>query len=168
MLTYSGSTCDKLDRYAYAELFGKDISILSCFLHDPNLKAVGIGATVLNGYSYYDPLGNMLFHTNCEILYGFDAKLFRMVHLPNYDMNVGYEEYCSVGSPARNICDYLMYPDVLKAPLYIMDAIEGYYDEFNGDMTGVYDMMKYFGLERGLLDKWMKELWQGSNRFSIY
>ena len=166
MLSIQG--VDTSDKFGFLDKYDRDTTILDSMMYDGVLKAVGVSATILNGFSYKNPLGYMLFHSTNKLLDGIETVFFRFIHLENYDMQIGYEEYPSVASPERNICDYFMYPKELDACLYEMDAIEGYYEEVDGDMTSLYEMMKYFGIERSVLDEKMKHLYEGANRHGIY
>ena len=166
MLSIQG--IDTSDKFGFLDKYDRDTTILNSMMYDGVLKAVGVSATILNGFSYKNPLGNMLFHSTNKLLDGIETVFFRFIHLENYDMQIGYEEYPSVASPERNICDYFMYPKELDACLYEMDAIEGYYEEVDGDMTSLYEMMKYFDIERSILDEKLKNLYKGANRHGIY
>lgn len=122
-----------------------------------NYKVVGVGATILNGYSYIPCIYGLTIYTSVKDLNGFSSLLRKMVYLENYNSEIGYEE-SNVSSPERTICDYLMYPDELNAGLYLLDTLEGYEDEF-GNFDKVYEMMNKLGIQRSELDKWIPYMW---------
>lgn len=125
---------------------------------------VGNGATILNGYSYHRPIGGLVVYLPIEELSGMDCFAYRTVYLPDYNTTIGYEN-SRVSSPERNICDYLMYPDLLEADFYLLDAMEGYYDEFE-NFDKVYEMMEKLNIPREKLDDWIPYMWEGSNKFA--
>ena len=128
---------------------------LECIINDN--KVVGLGATILNGYSTVNPFGGLKFLAPCEELNGVYSSVFEYVYLNGYNNVIGYEE-SNVSSPERTICDYLMYPNELNAGLYLLNTLEGYEDEF-GNFDKVYEMMDKLGIQRSELDKWIPFMW---------
>lgn len=124
-----------------------------------NYKVVGLGATILNGYSYVPCTCGLTIYTPVPELDGMSCIFRRMIYLEGYNTEIGYEE-SNISSPERNICDYLMYPEKLGAGSYLLDAMEGYEEEF-GNFDKVYEMMEKFNIPREKLDEWMDSMWVG-------
>lgn len=122
-----------------------------------NYKVIGLGATILNGYSYIPCTCGLPIYTDVKELDGFSSLFRKMVYLENYNTSIGYED-SNISSPERNICDYLMYPKELGANLYLLDALEGYEDEF-GNFDKVYEMMNELNIPKDKLDKWIPLMW---------
>lgn len=128
---------------------------LNCIIQDN--KVIGLGATILNGYSTINPFGGLKFLATCEELNGVSSSVFEYIYLSEYNETIGYED-SNISSPERNICDYLMYPKELGADLYLLDALEGYEDEF-GNFDKVYEMMDKLNIKRSELDMWIPHMW---------
>lgn len=121
---------------------------------------IGLGAVILNGYSYENLVGNVTYLCNCKELDGVSSAVFRLVYIKDYkEPDFGFQEN-HVSSPERTICDFLMYPEELQADLWIYDAIEGYIedDETPDDFHLVYEMMEKLGIDKGLLDERLHDI----------
>lgn len=137
----------------------KDISVCNDYWLDrisSFSSIIGETAAIYNGYSYGDPNNTMLCRTNVRWLNGFFTGLRRFVYLENYDDVKGI--YNGFPSKERTICDFLMYPKELGAELYLIDTLNGYSEENDGDFSKVYEMMAELGIERGKLDYWLNHL----------
>ena len=152
---------DYLDKYYDGDDYFREF-----FERNKNNRIVGKAATILNGYSYGQLLGNILVYTEVDFLDRMQVLTYRYVYLKDYNTEVGYEKYCC-SSPARNICDYFMYQKELNAAMNIMDAIEGYDDDFNGDFTEVYEMMDFFKIDRKLLEEKIPLIGIGGNMYQV-
>lgn len=113
----------------------------------------GLGALVLNGYSYESIEGGLTYVTKAEELHDMLTDCARLVYLPNYNFEIGYEEDPHVASSERMICDFLMYPEELYDYLYLCDALIGYKDEFNWDFSKVREMLIRLGGDESSLDE---------------
>lgn len=123
---------------------------------------IGLGANILNGYSYEPAVGGLTYLSNCPELVGNINGVYQFVYIKDYrEPEYGFEN--CVSTPERTICDFLMYPEELEKDLWVYDAIEGYIedDETPDNLTEVYNMMDHFGIDRQLLDELLPELFPG-------
>lgn len=123
-------------------------------------RIIGLGAMILNGYSYENLLGNITYLCCSSELDGVSDGVSSMVYIPNYkevDTGVSCNNFTN---PERTICDFLMYPKELDADLWIYEALEGYIedDETPDDFHLVYEMMGHFGIDKSLLDERLADL----------
>lgn len=129
-----------------------------------NYIPVGNTANMIHGYSNSSIRSILQLYTPMKELNNCTTLLRRFIYLPNYDMTRGIKN--NYPTPERTICDFLMYPKELCSDLYLMDAIEGYKEEF-GDFCKVYDMLKDFNIDKKDFDYWLDYLWEGSNSFAV-
>jgi hypothetical protein len=118
---------------------------------------IGIGAVILNGYSYEHLIGRLTYLCEDERIDGLCDDVCRYIYIKDYKMpDYGFEN--CISTPERTICDLLMYPDELDAYLWLGDALEGYLedDETPNDFHLVYEMMEVLGVDKHLLDKAIK------------
>ena len=125
-----------------------------------NNIVVGSSATVLNGYAYGGINAPVTVLAENKILDGLATPLRYFVYLPDYDKTTGIRN--NITNEERTICDFLMYPKELGIGLYLLDAMEGYEEEF-GNFDKVYEMMNKFGIPREKLDEWIPHMWSGGN-----
>lgn len=121
---------------------------------------VGDTANVLNGYSYANLRNGFQVYTPNKDLDNLVTSIRRFIYLPDYNTKIGIDH--NIPSPERVICDFLMYPDKLSSSLYLLDAMEGYVEEY-GNFDKVYEMMSLFNIPKEKLDDFMPYMWQGSN-----
>lgn len=125
-----------------------------------NNIVVGNSANVLNGYAYGGINAPVSVLTENKILDGLATPLRYFIYLPNYDKTTGIRN--NISNEERTICDFLMYPKELGIGLYLLDAMEGYEEEY-GNFDKVYEMMEVFGITREKLDRWVPFMWSGGN-----
>lgn len=122
-----------------------------------NYKVVGLGASILNGYSYAPYTCCLPVYTPVKDMNDIRGFFFRFVYLEDYNEEIGYEEG-NIPSPERTICDYLMYPKELHAYLYLVETLEGYEEEYN-NFDRVYEMMKLFNIPKDFLSPYINDMW---------
>lgn len=125
-----------------------------------NNIVVGSSANVFNGYAYDGINAPVTVLAENKILDGLATPLRYFIYLPNYDKTTGIRN--NISNEERTICDFLMYPKELGIGLYLLDAMEGYEEEF-GNFDKVYEMMDKFGIPREKLDEWIPHMWLGGN-----
>lgn len=115
---------------------------------------IGLGAVILNGFSYHRLEGNVTYLCNCKELDGLSTGTSKMIYIENYrEPDFGFDNH--VSTPERTICDFLMYPVELKKDLYLLDIIEGYYEEY-GNFDKVYEMLDHFGIPHTEFDEYVE------------
>lgn len=117
-------------------------------------------ANFFNGHSYSNPSYGIEVYTSNKDLNDLRTPLRRFIYLKDYDTHTGM--IGNTPNEERTICDFLMYPKELGANLYLLDALEGYEEEY-GNFDKVYEMMKIFGIPREKLDSWIPYMWSGGN-----
>ena len=120
---------------------------------------IGLGALILNGYSYENLIGNITYLSNCKEMGTFDTVVTRHIYIEGYkEKDYGFENH--IATPERMICDFIMYPEELSADLWVHNAIIGYIedDETPNDFHLIYEMLDHFGVDRSLFDKRVEEL----------
>lgn len=128
-----------------------------------NNIVVGCSAVSLLGYSSINVNYGINVYTPLKEFNGFVTKLRKFIYLPNYDINVS--RLGSLPTKEKVVCDFLMYPKELSADLYMLDALEGYYEEF-GNFDKVYELMKELNIPNEKLDEWFPKMWNGSNWYA--
>ena len=124
-------------------------------------KIIGLGAVILNGYSYENLEGNISYLCNCKEFDGAFDGVCRYIYIENYrEPDYGYTEGGVIPTPERMICDFFMYPDELNFNLYVWDALIGYQDddETPDDFSLVFEMFDHFGLDKSKLESAISEL----------
>lgn len=122
-------------------------------------RIIGLGAVILNGYSYENLLGNITYYCNCKELDGLQGIVESYIYLPDYPkLEIGLVEGCNHTNPERTICDFIMYPKRLGLDLWVWDLLEGYQEEYDDDWSKVYEMMDVFGIPRSKLDELLEIL----------
>lgn len=122
-------------------------------------RIVGLGAVILNGYSYENLLGNVTYYCSCKEFDGLSSGVEKYIYLPDYPKpEMGLVEGCNHTNPERTICDFIMYPKRLGLDLWVWDLLEGYQEEYDDDWSKVYEMMDVFGIPRSKLDELLEIL----------
>lgn len=126
---------DTTENFVYGEELLDDVTV------------IGLGALILNGLSYYPIEGNVTILCNYAEQDGFNSGLYKYVYIEGYRKEIGYEEFSSIPSPERAICDFLLYPDKLyNGPVY--EAIQFYEDDPDlGDLEQIVEMALKLGIE---------------------
>lgn len=130
------------------------------FYKDFEGRITGLGAVILNGYSWKWLPGNVTIAVPDERLDGFYTGYEKFIYLENYDRETGYD--CCVASPERLICDYLMYPKKLHFSADYWDLLEGYIEDEDtpDNFDKVYEMLDFFHIEREKFDDTVRRLEQ--------
>lgn len=117
-------------------------------------------ANFINGYSYTNISNGIKIYTPVKALHNTITPLRRFIYLPNYNTELGIIK--NIPSKERVICDFLMYPKELSANLYLLDALEGYEEEF-GSFDNIYALMDILKIPHILLNNWLPRMWSGGN-----
>lgn len=123
-------------------------------------RIIGLGASILNGYSYESLLGGITYYCPCKELDGVSDGVSRLIYLSGYpeiELGVDCDNFTN---PERTICDFLMYPEELNADLFLYDLLEGYRDDEDtpDDWNRVYEMMKKLDIPKEKLDERLHDL----------
>lgn len=141
----------------YLDLMDKFEIASNANLKDENIRIghiIGLGANILNGYSYEHLEGHLTYLCDCRELNNLFNGIATLIFIEGYkEPNFGFEN--CVSTPERTICDFLMYPEELQKDLWLLDAIEGYYEEY-GNFDKVYEMLDHFGIPHTEFDEYVE------------
>lgn len=142
---------------SYLDLMDKFEIASKATLKEENYRVghiIGLGANILNGYSYEQLEGHLIYLCDCAELHNLTNGISKLVYIENYkEPDFGFEN--CVSTPERTICDFLMYPKELEKDFWLLDAIEGYYEEY-GNFDKVYEMLNHFGISHTKFDEYVE------------